>query len=171
MNKFLIVVASNDEKKALIPTTLWHRTYISGYGIINTIRTLRYLQAENPYTFIINVGYAGSKGIDVGTICKVKDCKMYQETEFGTGTLSCRQIRANIPEYNCYTGSDFVTSSSIECPFLVDMELAAYTLLNYPVISIKVVSDNLEVDNYFEALKDNYSEEIGKILTSIEEEL
>ena len=98
-------------------------------------------------------------------------CKMYQETEFGTGTLSCRQIKANIPEYNCYTASDFVTSSNIEGPFLVDMELAVYTLLNYPVISIKVVSDNLEVDNYFEALKDNYSEEIGKILTSIEEEL
>ena len=57
----------------------------------------------------------------------------------------------------CYTSTDFVISSNIDKPCVFDMELAAIASLFRNTKSIKVVSDNLSIEEYEENINDRES--------------
>ena len=51
--------------------------------------------------------------------------------------------------YPCYSSTDFTTQSKIDHPALFDMELAAIAAMGFnKVMSIKMVSDKLDYDQY-----------------------
>ena len=166
----IITVATEAEKKALVPEKYWDKVVITGIGAFNTLMSLKYKiddTDEGPYypPFVLNIGYAGSKDIPIGTVCVVESCEAYQEHDLPLGIMPLYELKNDkVPSYKCYTATDFIESSNKEGPFLVDMELLLHSILKCPVLSIKVVSDNMSFDGYKEALKDNYQEEVEKVL-------
>lgn len=160
----IITVATREEMEALIPKDYWYCTIVTGMGIMNTIMSLKYVQCDR----IINIGYAGAKDIPVGTICMVTENEPYQVHNLPLGIAPVYEPNIDLPRYKCYTATDFIESSELEGPFLVDMELLAHLVLKVPVTSIKIVSDNMSLDDYYnKALKEDYTEEIGKILEEV----
>lgn len=159
-----ILVATTDEMKALIPTKYYKDTIITGIGILNTLKTIR--EKVSPSDIIVNVGYAGSKGIPKGSVCQVKWCKPYQVNNIDQGVFEFDVL----PNYLCsnlYTSTDFLTGSTLDEEFLVDMEGLAYSILDNKKYSIKIVSDNLNLEDYGTALDEDYTNKIGKILEMI----
>ena len=168
MNNYIICVATELEKKALVPEEYWDKTILTGIGIGNAMKAVKRINEERiPPKAIINIGYAGAKGIAKGTVCYADYCRTYQVHDIEQlSFMLCTPI-TDIPYYDCYTSTDFVESSNIEGPFLVDMELLAYSISNYDVFSIKVVSDNMDMNDYDNALKDDYTKEVKKALREI----
>ena len=162
-----ILVATVDEMKALIPEKYYKDVIITGIGILNVLKTIR--EKVSPMDLIVNVGYAGSKGIPVGSVCQVKYCKPYQVNNIDEGSFEFNTL-PNYATTNLYTSTDFLTSSELDENFLVDMEGLAYSILDNKKYSIKIVSDNLNLEDYGTALDEDYTQKIGKILVMIEGE-
>lgn len=162
--KIKILVATVDEMKSLVPVKYYENTIITGIGIINVLKTIR--ECISPDDIVINIGFAGSRGIKVGTVCQVGVCKAYQESSIEQGHNYFNTIDY-YPTYHLYTTTDFMNSSNLEETFLVDMELAAYSVLNNKTYSFKVVSDNFKRSDYNDSLKDDYTEEIDKIIEKV----
>lgn len=170
----IITVASEAEKKALVPEEYQDKVVITGMGMINTLNVLStcmeaYELIRNGDEPIINIGYVGSNCLQVGTVCSPRRVKMYQLTSHELVPTSDRPLNhfEGVPNLTCYTAHDFVSEDKLEDECIFDMELAAYTIIPN-VYSIKVVSDNLNIDNYYEALKDNYHDEVRELLHRIE---
>lgn len=164
---FIITVATDYEKKALIPEQYWSHVVITGIGMLHTIGTLKNQIQKSEPQFVINIGYAGSKDVPVGTVCRVDECTAYMEHDIYTGDMSLYEFETKSPSYKCYTATDFIEGTKLEGPFLVDMELLAHSILDCPLASIKVVSDNMSMEDYDKALKDNYKSEINEILLEL----
>ena len=76
MNNLTILVATEDEKRALIPTEYYDNVFITGIGIINIIKTLKDTKFDGT---IINIGYAGAtSNIKVGEVCFVNNSYCYR---------------------------------------------------------------------------------------------
>lgn len=165
---FIICVATNEEKEALVPKEYWDYTIITGIGIGNVLKSLHAINKFNIKN-IINIGYAGAKGIEKGTTCFVDICLTYQEHDLNQFSYLLTLPKTKLPIYNCYTSTDFVTSSKLEEPFLVDMELLAYTALPLyaNVYSIKCVSDNMNLDDYNNSLQKDFTGDVKKALIDI----
>ena len=161
----LITVATKEEKEALIPKKYWDRTVVTGIGIMNTIMTLKNMEVDD---IVVNVGYAGAKDIPIGTICMVSECEPYQVHDLPQANAPLYEARLGLPSYVCYTATDFIEYSSKPGPFLVDMELVGHIVLKVPTMSIKIVSDDMNMNSYNEALKKEYTEEIESILKTVE---
>lgn len=115
----------------------------TGVGCGNVIKALKHLSVDEE---ILNFGYAGSNILPRGTICTVKNCYNYHPN-----------VEVDEPHYTlngtipCYTSNDFVTQTSIKEPVLFDMELYIILSLGFKnVTSIKIVSDNLSLEEYNE---------------------
>lgn len=164
-----IFVATEEEKNALIPDKYKRDTIITGVGIINTLKVVQ----GNLYVLrnekIVNVGYAGSHDIKPGTIWMIAENQMYQESEVKQGYRVLKTVK-DVPIQRCLTASDFLSNTNRKDKFLVDMELAAYSNINN-LYSIKVVSDNLDMEDYDKALQKDYKKEIQAILERIESQL
>lgn len=140
----MIVVAMREEID-LLPEI--NEPYIiTGVGAINVINALKNLDRN---TQIINVGYAGSNVLPIGTRVLVGKVKLYhpnaeyQEAEYF--------LDGSTP---CYTSCDFVTSTGIEEPCVFDMELAFILAMGFKnVTAIKQVSDNLDKSQFDENIK------------------
>ena len=116
---------------------------------------------------IINVGFAGSNKLPIGSIWSVDSCSAYQVNDLPQGCFVLKTAKF-LPTQHCYSSTDFVSSTPIKECFLVDMELLAYAACPYPVYSIKVVSDNMEIDKYFdEALNKDFTVPINEVLESL----
>ena len=169
---FIITVATEEEKKALVPEKYWKHVVITGIGFLDTILTLRdeIYDGIDEYrpSFVINIGYAGSKNIPVGTVCRVDKCTAYRTHDLDTGAMQLYQFDTGVPSYYCYSATDFIEKTTLDGAFLIDMELLAHSILKCTLASIKVVSDNMSIKDYFEkALKESYTEEIEKVLQDI----
>ena len=160
----VITVATEAEKKALIPKQYWGKVIVTGIGIMNTIMSLKYVDED----LIVNVGYAGAKDIPIGTVCMVSECEPYQVHDLPQSNAPMYEPNINIPSYICYTATDFIEYSSKPGPFLVDMELIGHIVTKSPVISIKIVSDDMNMKSYEEALNKDYAKEVEAILKEIE---
>lgn len=119
---------------------------ITGIGALNVINALSKIDRSTP---IINIGYAGSNSIPAGNKVEVGKVRLYHpnveyiEPEY---TLS-----GKIP---CFTFCDFVTETDIKEPCVFDMELAYILAMGFEnVTSIKIVSDNLNVEEFEKCLK------------------
>lgn len=143
----IIVVATENEYK--LATEIFgdkNQIIQTGVGCGNVIRTLKDIPLDEN---ILNFGYAGSNSIPIGTICTVKDCYNYHPN-----------VNFDEPHYrlngttSCFTNNDFVTQTSIKTPVLFDMELYIILSLGFKnVTSIKIVSDNLNMEEYNEILQ------------------
>lgn len=142
----MIVVIATENELALArkyyPTA---KVVISGVGGLNVIKAL---QAFPRDTEIVNIGYVGSNILQIGSVVDVSRCSLYhpnveyKEPHFKLG---------GVDNITCYTACDFVLDTDIKAPCVFDMELAFILALGFEnVKSIKVVSDNLNYEEYEE---------------------
>lgn len=139
----MIVVAT--ESEYLVAQKRWTGEDIirTGVGGLNVYTALKHLPKDTP---IINFGYAGSNVLPIGTEVEVGECRLihpnvtYDEPVYNLG--------GTVP---CFTSNDFVLSTDIQEPVLFDMELAFILAMGFESVrSIKIVSDNLNLNQYNE---------------------
>lgn len=116
---------------------------ITGVGGTNVIKALKHLPED---TEIVNIGYAGSNVLPIGTVVDVGYSRLYHENVEYTEDIRC--LNADGVNYDCYTSTDFVVKTKIKEPCVFDMELAFICAMFKNVRAIKVVSDNLSVHQY-----------------------
>lgn len=138
----MTVIATRNELELLQNFT---NVLITGVGAFNVMSALRNISRDTP---ILNVGYAGSNTLQIGSRHRVGRVGIYHpnvdfedfEYEIGDG----------VP---CYTSTDFVLHSDRKEPCLYDMELGFILAMGFTnVVAEKVVSDNLSLSEYTEAL-------------------
>lgn len=143
----IIVVATDEEYDLAVVRFKNHKIIQTGIGGLNVIKTLRNLPKDTP---ILNFGYVGSNNIEIGSEVKINKVKLYHPN-----------VTYDEPQYNlingdtsCYTSNDFVLSTDIKEPIVFDMELAYIMALGFnDVQSIKIVSDNLNLNEYEKNIK------------------
>lgn len=145
MEKLVILAAEEAEYRKCKECFPEVECILMGVGAGNVIKTCSALPEG---TKVINIGYAGSNQLPVGTVTMVS--QSYRKV---LGTYKFVDYANPLPlqqdGYPCYTNNDFVTESDKTEPVLFDMELnyiAAFTPHVNLVASIKIVSDNLSID-------------------------
>ena len=120
---------------------------ITGVGAINVISTLKSFPRN---THIINIGYAGSNNIEVGRQVAISVVKtLHEKVDFNEDSKYCIIPNKGYTDIApCYTSTDFVTNTKIKEDCVFDMELAFICSMFDNVRSIKVISDNLNVNQY-----------------------
>ena len=116
-------------------------------------------------TRIINIGYAGSNNVEIGTVSLVSDTFRYTDGNYKFEDHA-NPLHLSDEGFPCYTGNSFFTESDRTEPTLYDMELnyiASFSPHLELVAAVKIVSDNLSVDDYV----NNAKRESG-VLTSDE---
>lgn len=145
----MIVVATDEEYKLAKKRFKGQTILQTGVGGLNVIRTLKDLPKDMN---ILNFGFVGSNNIPIGTEVRIGKSKLYhpnveykeKEYELPTGKITC------------YTSNDFVLETNIKEPVVFDMELAYIMALGFVnVDSVKIVSDNLNQEEYEEQIKKN----------------
>ena len=119
----------------------------TGVGAGNVIRTCSLLPEG---TRVINIGYAGSNHLAVGTVAAVSDTFRLTDGTYKFEDYA-NPLHLSDSGLPCHTANSFVTATDIAEPSLFDMELnyiAAFTPRLELLGSIKIVSDNLDVDVY-----------------------
>lgn len=137
----MIVVATDAECKLAqerFPDDIIIKT---GVGALNVIQAMQHINRDAE---IINFGYAGSNSIPIGTEVKIGQCKLYHpHVEYKEPTY---QLTGDV---SCYTSDDFVLQTEITESCVFDMELAYILAMGFKnVTSIKIVSDNLSLEEY-----------------------
>lgn len=143
----MIIVATTEEYELAIKRFgKNHEIIKTGVGALNVINTLK---DKDKKTQIINFGYVGSNSIPIGTEVKIKECRLYHpNVEYDE--LNYKLNGDTI----CYTSNDFVLTTNIKEPVVFDMELAFILALGFEnVESIKIVSDNLNMEEYNENIQ------------------
>jgi hypothetical protein len=145
----LIVIAEKEELKLV--EELGYGDFpilITGVGGMNVIQALKDLPRN---TTILNIGYAGSNNLPIGTKVAVNTCQTNRETaNFGEGggLLGTFDFPKGFVRCPCYTSTDFVTHTNKKESCVFDMELAFIWALFDNVSAIKVVSDNLSYKEF-----------------------
>ena len=121
MNNLTILVATEDEKRALIPTEYYDNVFITGIGIINIIKTLKDTKFDGT---IINIGYAGAtSNIKVGEVCFVNNSYCYRNIYNNLDSIKVNTLEVQgVKCVSCATSMDFVVDSK-HTNTLFDMEL------------------------------------------------
>lgn len=142
---------------------------ITGVGKQQTaIGLVSYLEnnKENKPDIIINMGYVGSTNSKIGQWVNVNKSYNYEwnipgEERYTIIGYDREKIstldNANIKILPCYSAECFVTSTDIKKDAVFDMELHSIYMLcckyDIELISLKKVSDNLSLENYYENIK------------------
>lgn len=142
---------------------------ITGVGKQQTaIGLVSYLEnnKENKPDIIINMGYAGSTNSKIGQWVNVNKSYNYEwnipgEEKYTIIGYDKEKIstldNANIKILPCYSAECFVTSTDIKEDVVFDMELHSIYMIcckyDIELISLKKVSDNLSLENYYENIK------------------
>jgi hypothetical protein len=156
----LVVIAEKEELKLV--EKLGYGKYpvlITGVGALNVIEALKDIPKD---TNLINIGYAGSKDLEPGKFYTVDMVSLYHpnvdyyEHQYELNWIPWGAEERDEPmmPVKCLTGTDFVLESNVSgCVF--DMELAYIKALGFEnVLAYKYVSDNLDLQEYREKLKD-----------------
>ena len=148
----MVVIASQEELKLVHELGYSDNPIlITGIGGINVIQSLKDLPKDTP---ILNIGYAGSNCLKVGTTVEVsKVCTNHDKAHFVETDLYLKPLNGSLPSYTCYTNTDFVTHTEKFEPCVFDMELAFIRAMFDNVYSIKVISDNLSLNQYRDVVK------------------
>lgn len=160
MNNIVILAAEEAEYNKIRQFFPEFQVVLMGVGAGNVIRTCANLPEG---TKVLNIGYAGSNNLSIGTICPVsRSHRLVQGNYNFTDYANPLEIASE--GYPCYTNNDFVTETTLQDSTLFDMELnyiAAFSPRLELVAAVKIVSDNLCLD----AFRNNALRESG-ILTS-----
>lgn len=142
---------------------------ITGVGKQQTaIGLVSYLEnnKENKPDIIINMGYVGSTNSKIGQWVNVNKSYNYEwnipgEERYTIIGYDREKIstldNANIKILPCYSAECFVTNTDIKEDVVFDMELHSIYMIcceyDIELISLKKVSDNLSLENYYENIK------------------
>ena len=174
--KTFILMANNDEAKHLQDLEIENNNVgiiITGEGRSNVIkeitRCIRY-GIIGKDDRVINIGYVGSKGYDKGSIVTV-GCV---EHLIPSKTIKESCIALNCVEglevAGCFTADNFVGQDDINPwmpeKFVCDMELYYLALMFPGIMSIKIVSDSLDYDEYTNA---NFEESWATVRNKLKE--
>lgn len=142
----LVILCAEEEEAKHINCHRVDKVIVTGVGVVNIIKNLPKIP---PKAKIINVGYAGSNKYPVGSVISVNKVERLYKPKI-ISESSIKLVPCYVDDV-CYTCDDFINASiDIELP-LVDMELY-YLAARYPNIeSIKIVSDNLNLNEHREA--------------------
>lgn len=141
----IVVVATDEEYKVAKERFKRKRIIKTGVGGVNVIQTLRKIPK---WIKIINFGYVGSNDIPIGTEVRVGFCSHYHKTEYFDRAYSLGKSTDTIW---CLTSDEFVEEYKCKEPIVFDMELVYILALGFKhVESIKIVSDNLSLNEYEE---------------------
>lgn len=145
----MIVVVATDEEYKLARKRFKHKIIIkTGVGGVNVIRKLRKIPK---WIKIINFGYVGSNNIPIGTEIIVGECRLYHPNVIYNEIEYMLDKESTI---KCFTSNDFVLKTDLKKPCVFDMELAYICALGFKNIkSIKIVSDNLSLNEYEKSVK------------------
>ena len=137
---------------------------ITGIGKQKTaIGLTKYLCENDKPDLIINIGYAGSVNSKIGSFVSINKSynlewdipgeQKYSMDDLGRQDLVTIDELENLP---CYSAECFVNSTDIKENVIFDMELHSVSLLadlyNIPLVSLKKVSDNLSMDDYYKTI-------------------
>ena len=181
MKKILFVIAMQKEATKIaeelklnkITENQNSRDYITliltGVGKQQTaIGLVSYLEnnKENKPDIIINMGYVGSTNSKIGQWVNVNKSYNYEwnipgEERYTIIGYDREKIstldNANIKILPCYSAECFVTNTDIKEDVVFDMELHSIYMIcckyDIELISLKKVSDNLSLENYYENIK------------------
>lgn len=141
---------------------------ITGIGKQKTAISLtKYLCENAKPELIINIGYAGSTDIRVGDWVvitrsynyewEIPGEEKYSMQDFGNQNLKIINS-SKIKKVECYSSESFVTNTNLEGSIAFDMELHSIAILcdmyKIPLISLKKISDNLSLNDYYDNLKE-----------------
>lgn len=140
---------------------------ITGIGKQKTaIGLTKYLCENDKPDLIINIGYAGSVNCKIGSWISINKSynlewnipgeQKYSMDDLGGQDLVTIDELENLP---CYSAECFVNSTDIKENVIFDMELHSVSLLadlyNIPLVSLKKISDNLSMDDYYKTIDDS----------------
>lgn len=188
MNKLGIVVAMEVEAKSLIDLLHLERVdgeenmyekkeglgkfshifvIVSDIGMENSAISTQYLILKYGVNQIINIGYAGSNILNIGTIVSPNivfnwdfdlsalGYEKYKIPRVEDLKLDCISKYENAP---CYCANHFVTSSDREEATIYDMELHGIALVSHkykvPISALKIVTDCLDEKVYNQSESD-----------------
>jgi len=158
-----ITIYSNYIEKENIKLNL----IITGIGKQKTaIGLTKYLCENDKPDLIINIGYAGSVNCKIGSWISINKSynlewnipgeQKYSMDDLGGQDLVTIDELENLP---CYSAECFVNSTDIKENVIFDMELHSVSLLadlyNIPLVSLKKISDNLSMDDYYKTIDDS----------------
>ena len=179
MKEILIICAMEKESKTIaqelklqkVTETIFRKNnislLISGIGKQKTaINLTKYLCENIKPDLIVNIGYAGSTDIKIGTWVNITKSYNYEwnipgEERYTIIGYDREKIstldNANIKILPCYSAECFVTNTDIKEDVVFDMELHSIYMIcckyDIELISLKKVSDNLSLENYYENIK------------------
>ena len=161
--KNIILVANNDEAKHIKDLESDNcKIIITGEGRSNVITTIARQIKDRHITdddMIINVGYVGSPRLYKGEIVCINKVQPFIpslsiiEPSMDLVTDKITSLKFT----QCYTSDNFVNKEDYENNNITDfnsvcdMELYWITLMLNNVLSIKIVSDNCDYDDYTQA--------------------
>ena len=145
----MIVIAMQEERDLIrmaAPDAADEPVLVTGVGAINVYRALKDVPRDTP---ILNLGYAGSNSIPVGTRVRVGRVGLYHpHVHYDEPTF---ELDGDTP---CLTSCTFVTKTDVKEPCVFDMELAFILAMGFTnVTAIKTVSDNLSVEEFERCLE------------------
>ena len=180
MKKILYVIAMEKEAKGIVKELELKkvegaklkiyekgstRLLITGIGKQRVAMSLAiYMENYEKPDIIINLGYAGSTNSEIGTWVNVREIYNYEweipgEEKYTMDGIDNKELivkveNEKISKLPCYTAEKFVTGTTISEDVLFDMELHSIYLIccihGIKLLSLKKVSDNLSLDNYYE---------------------
>lgn len=144
----VILVATKEECELAKKHLPGYVILCTGVGASNVIHTLANRHFSND-THYINVGFAGSNKLPVGTVTMVSESKRLLDGKVEFEDYRNGYFLATGEGYPCYTSNNFVTENTSEYPVVYDMELNYIVAFPIDLIgSVKIVSDNLDVIEY-----------------------
>lgn len=152
---------------------------ISGIGKQRTAICLtKYLCKYEKPSKIVNIGYAGSTDIPVGKWVNITRSYNYEweiPGEEKYSMLECGNQKLEVlkneevEKVECYSAECFVVETDIEEHVAFDMELHSIAILcdeyEIPLYSLKKISDNLDIKDYYENISE---EKIFELDSSLE---
>ncbi len=143
------------------------RLIITGIGKqLTAINLTQYLSNQPKPDLIINVGYAGSTDIPIGKWVNISRVYNYEweipgEEKYvmlAGGSQKLELLKnSDVEIVECYSSESFVTDTEIEEHVAFDMELHSISLIcdlyDISLLSLKKISDNLSLKNYYNNLK------------------
>ncbi len=142
------------------------RLLITGIGKqLTAINLTQYLSNNSKPDLIINIGFAGSTDIPIGKWVNISRVYNYEweipgEEKYvmlagGSQKLEVLE-NSNIEQVECYSSESFVTETDLEEHVAFDMELHSISLIcdlyEIQLLSLKKISDNLSLGDYYENL-------------------
>ena len=148
--------------------------------LINTMQaTTKYLCENIKPDLIVNIGYAGSTDIKIGTWVNITNSynyewnipgeEKYSFLDYGNQELELIK-NTEIQKVECYSAEGFVTKTDLTGHLAFDMELHSVAVIGdmfkIPVMSLKKISDNLSLEDYYDNTENN--ENVFELSSSLE---